>query len=238
MKTLDAPNTVAAWNWSALSTSLDNVGYAITPPALSPADCAELISLYDRPEPWRSRIEPDRYRLGPGEYQYFDDPLPDTVAMLRRECYERLAPLANSWQDKLGITGAFPAHIDEFLATCHDFGQTNPTPLVMRHRAQEYNCLHQDSHDGPVFPLQLMVMLSRPNKDYTGGEFLLVENLPRAQCRGRAVVLKQGQAVIWPTGSRPGTGNRGYYRIGVRYGISTVHTGTRYALGVNFHDTA
>ncbi|HEX5406086.1 MAG TPA: 2OG-Fe(II) oxygenase [Pseudonocardiaceae bacterium] len=238
MKTLDTPNTVSAWNWQALAASLDKIGYAITPPALSPADCAELIALYDRPEPWRSRVEPSPYRLGPGEYRHFDDPLPNTVAMLRTECYQRLAPVANAWRGQLGIPGGFPDHLDGFLTTCHNAGQTNPTPLVMRHRAQEFNCLHQDDHEGHVFPLQMTVMLSRARQDYTGGELLLVENLPRAQSRGRAVVLKQGQAVIWPTYCRPGTSNRGHYRIGVRYGISTVHTGVRHALGVNFHDTA
>jgi hypothetical protein len=238
MNTITPPSTVTGVNWSTVATSLDDQGYAVTPPLLSPADCAELIALYDDPGPWHSRVEQDRYRLGPGEYKQFTSPLPDSIAALRAECYEALAPIANAWQPKLSQLTTFPAHLSDFLETCHDSGQTNPTSLIQRHRAQDFNCLHQDFHGEHMFPLQLMVMLSRAGKDYTGGEFLLVEHLPRAQSRGRAVTLKLGQAIVWPTSYRPGTGNRGHYRIGVRHGISTVHTGTRYALELNFHEAA
>lgn len=239
MQTLIAPpNTLAGWNWRSIATSLDTVGYAVTPPILSTADCVELIELYDRHGPWRSRVEQDRYRLGPGEYQHFADPLPETVTTLRRDCYEHLAPIANTWHERLGLPATFPDRLPDFLATCHEAGQTNSTPLLTRHRAQEFHCLHQDEHEGTAFPLQLMVLLSKSRKDYTGGEFLLVENSPRAQSRGRVVPVKQGQGVIWPTSYRPGTGNRGHYRIEVRHGVSTVHTGVRHALGVMFHDTA
>lgn len=237
MHTLTTPDTVAGWNWLAISTSLDNVGYAVTPTVLSPADCADLIAQYEQPELWRNRIEHDRYRLGPSEYQQFDRPLPDTVESIRADCYARLAPIANAWQEKLAQPTTFPDHHEDFLTTCHCAGQTRPTPLVWRHRAQGYTCLHQDDQSGCRFPLQLMILLSRPTKDFTGGEFVIVENLPRAQSRARVVPVKQGQAVIWPTTSRPGTGNRGCYRISVRYGVSTVHTGTRHALGITFHDT-
>jgi hypothetical protein len=237
MQTLIETPTVAGWHWPAISTSLDEVGYAVTPTVLSPADCADLIGQYDQPELWRARVEPDRYRLGPSEYRQFDNPLPDTVAALRTDCYAHLAPIANAWQEKLGLPAIFPDHHDDFLGTCHSAGHTRPTPLISRHRAHDYTSLHQDDQSGYRFPLQLMVLLSQPAKDYMGGEFVVVENLPRAQSRARVVPLKQGQAVLWPTSSRPGAGKRGHYQISVRYGISTVHTGTRHALGITFHDT-
>src|SRR5262249_36960320 len=145
--------------------------------------------------------------------------LPDTVAALRDDAYTHLAPIANSWHEMLDIPGAFPDNLAEFLSECHAEGQCEPSPLITRHRARDYHGLHQDGDDGYTFPLQLAIMLSRAGKDYTGGEFLVVENSPRAQSRGRVVVLKQGQAVIWPTSWRPGTGNRGHYRIGVRHGM-------------------
>jgi hypothetical protein len=238
MQTLNATTTVTGWNWLAISTSLDEVGHAVTPTVLSAADCADLIAQYERPDPWRTRVEPDRYRLGPSEYQRFDRPLPDTVETLRAYCYAKLAPIANAWHKKLGLPATFPDDHHDFLTTCHSAGQTRPTPLICLHRAHGYTCLHQDDQSGYRFPLQLAVLLSKPTKDYTGGEFVLVENLPRAQARARVVPVKQGQAVIWPSSSRPGTGNRGHYRINVRYGVSTVHTGTRHVLGITFHDTA
>jgi hypothetical protein len=237
MTTIAPPNTVAALKWPALAKSLDEQGYAVTPALLSPADCAELTAMYDQPAPWHTRITQDTYRLGPGEYQQFTAPLPATIAALRHDCYEHLSPIANAWQQKLNQLTTFPATQDDYLHTCHRSGQRNPAVLIRKHQAQHFTCLHQDDHGVQMFPLQMMVMLSKANKDYTGGEFLLMEQLPRAQSRGRAVVLKQGHAVIWPTSQRPGTGNRGHYRIGVRHGTSTVHTGTRHTLEINFHDT-
>lgn len=239
MQTLTAPpNTLSGWNWQTIAASLDDVGYAVTPTVLSIPGCTELIELYEQDGPWRSRVEQDRYRLGPGEYRHFADPLPDTVETLRRDCYEHLAPIANTWHERLGLPPAFPDRLTDFLDTCHEAGQTDPAPLVTRHRADEFHCLHQEGNEGKVFPLRLMVLLSKSRKDYTGGELLLVENSPRAQSRGRVVALKQGQGVIWPTVCRPGSGNRGHYRIEVRHGVSTVHRGARHTLGVMFHDTA
>jgi hypothetical protein len=233
---MNTTTTVPDWDWSALAASLDEHGYAVTPQIFSAADCAELVTLYDRPQPWQSTVESDPYRFGPGEYQYFGSPLPESVAQLRQGCFRPLAEIANTWQERLHLLERFPGDLHEYLAVCHDAGQTQSTPLMLRHGPGDYNSLRQDTFGEHVFPLQLMVALSRPGKDHTGGEFLLVENLPRAKTRGRVVTLKQGQSVIWPTRLRPGLGNRGHYRIGVRYGISTVHTGTMYALGVTFHD--
>jgi hypothetical protein len=216
---------------------LDRQGYAVTPPLLDPAECAELVAAYDRPEPWRSRVDMARHRFGDGEYKYFDYPLPDPVTRLRTAFYPVLAPIANAWQECLRLPERFPGDLDGFLGRCHDAGQTRATPLVLRYGAGGYNCLHQDIYGEHAFPLQLMVMLS-PRAEYDGGEFLLVEQIPRAQSRGTAITLEQGQGVIWPTRYRPGRGARGFYRIAVRHGVSTVRSGRRHTLGVIFHDAA
>jgi hypothetical protein len=227
---------VSGWDWPALTTSLHDHGHAVTPPVLSPAECADLIDQYDDPTRWRSTVDMSSYRFGSGQYKYFNNPLPDTVARLRTECYAQLAPTANTWHEQLRLPQHFPAHLDEFLATCHNAGQTNPTPLILRSQTGDHNSLHQDIHGEHTFPLQLMIMLSNPEKDYTGGEFILVENLPRAQTRARVLTPHQGQAVIWPTRHRPGTGNRGHYRITVRHGVSPIRTGQRQTLSIIFHD--
>jgi hypothetical protein len=224
-------------NWTELTGALDCDGYAVTPPVLNATDCAALMELYDQPDPWRKKIDMARYRFGRGEYQYFANPLPAVVRQLREACYPHLAPLANTWNERLKLPERFPETIDQFLIQCHEAGQTKPTPLVLRYHQGDYNCLHQDIYGAHAFPLQVMVMLAAPH-DYRGGEFLLMESLPRAQSRGTAITLQQGQAVIWPTRYRPGSGTRGFYRIGVRHGVSTVRSGERHTLGVIFHDAA
>ena len=228
--------TVGRWDWSELHGTLARQGYAVTPRALSATECAELVALYDEPDRWRARIDMARHRFGSGEYKYFAHPLPDVVAGLRSAFYPRLAPVANAWQEQLGLSERFPDELDAFLDRCHAAGQSRSTPLVLRYGAGDYNCLHQDIYGEHAFPLQVVFALSRLGEDYTGGEFLLVENLPRQQSRGTAITLEQGQAVIWPTRHRPGAGSRGFYRIGVRHGVSVVRTGHRHTLGVIFHD--
>lgn len=230
--------TVNGWDWAALASSLDERGHAVTPPVLSAADCTELVELYDQVGPWRSHIDMARYRFGSGEYRYFAYPLPDRVSELREACYRHLAPIANTWQERLGLAERFPAELSEFLAACHAAGQERPTPLLLRYGVGDHNCLHQDVYGERAFPLQVMVALSRLGTDYSGGEFMLVENPPRAQSRGRVVTLDQGRAVIWPTRYRPHAGARGYHRIAVRHGVSELHTGRRHALGVIFHDAS
>lgn len=229
---------LANCDWPTLTTQLNDNGYAVTPPLLSTADCLELIALYDQPDPWRARVEPDKYRLGPGEYQHFAEPLPATIAAFREECYEHLAPVANAWHDKLGMQTRFPRHLKEFLDICHLTGQTKPAPAVHRHATHDFQSLRDAPGPHHTFPLRMTIMLSKPGKDFTGGDLMLVENLPRARSRGHVIPLKQGQAAIWPGRYRPGTGVRGnIYRIEVRNGISKVHSGTRHALEVAFHDT-
>lgn len=229
-------DTVHGWDWPQLCESLDRRGYAVTPPVLSAAQCDELVGLYDQPEHWRTRVDMARHRFGSGQYQYFDHPLPDAVHRLRRALYPRLVPVANTWHERLRLPERFPDRLEDFLDHCHAAGQTRPTPLVLRYSEGDYNCLHQDLYGEHAFPLQAMVALSQLGTDYTGGEFLLVENLPRAQSRGTAITLDQGQAVIWPTRYRPGSGARGYHRITMRHGVSAVRSGHRHALGIIFHD--
>jgi hypothetical protein len=233
-----APARLDGLDWQELRSSLDRAGYAVTPPVLSAAECAELAALYDEDQHWRSRVDMARHRFGSGEYKYFTRPLPDLVSQLRAAFYPPLAEAANAWNERLGIGDRYPERLEDFLDRCHAAGQTRPTPLILRYGPGDYNCLHQDIYGELAFPLQLMVMLSRGGDDYTGGEFLLVENLPRAQSRGTAVTLRQGEAVIWPVRVRPGAGSRGFYRIGVRHGVSVIRSGQRHTLGVIFHDAS
>ena len=226
---LPADDALRLWD------DLDQRGHAVTPPLLTPEECAGLAALYDEPGPWRSRVDMARHRFGLGEYKYFDYPLPEPVARLRAAFYPLLAPLANAWQECLRLPERFPADLDTYLAECHAAGQTRATPLVLRYGEDGYNCLHQDIYGEKAFPLQLMVMLSPPSS-YEGGEFLLVEQIPRAQSRGTALTLTQGQGIIWPTRYRPARGARGFYRVAVRHGVSTVRSGRRHTLGVIFHD--
>jgi hypothetical protein len=228
--------TAARLEWESITDALDRDGYATTAPILSAADCARITALYDEPEHWRTRVVMQRLQFGSGEYQYFRYPLPPVVAELRAAFYPRLAPVANAWHERLGLTERFPAELAEFLERCHAAGQARPTPLVLRYRQGDHNRLHQDIYGEHAFPLQVAVALARPGADYTGGEFLLVENIPRAQSRGTAITLQQGEAVIWPTRYRPGKGQRGYHRIGVRHGVSVLRSGHRHTLGVIFHD--
>jgi uncharacterized protein len=203
---------------------------------LEKGECKELRSLYGRAELFRSRIEMARFRLGKGEYQYFAYPLPTVVAELREALYEPLSPIANEWMKALGLAGDFPEELGTFLKKCHARGQERPTPLVLRYHAGDYNCLHQDVYGEVVFPFQVIVCLSRPEEEFTGGELLLVEQRPRAQSLGHVVRLGQGEAVVITTRYRPAKGARGFYRTNFRHGVSEIFSGERYTLGVIFHD--
>jgi hypothetical protein len=220
-----------------LATDLDRQGYA-TIALLSPAECRTLAALYDEEERFRRRIVMQRHGYGRGEYKYFRYPLPDLVAGLRMALYPALAGIANAWREALREEGRFPASLESFLAECHAAGQTRPTPLLLRYGADDFNCLHQDLYGPTVFPLQLTVLLSAPGADFTGGEFVLVEQRPRMQSRPAVVALRQGEAVIFPVHHRPGQGARGYHRLTMRHGVSRVLTGQRHTLGVIFHDAA
>ena len=179
-----------------------------------------------------------RHGFGRGEYKYLRYPLPPVVEALRQAIYPQLAPIANRWRERLREDGRFPAALGAYLKECHKAGQERPTPLILKYEAGDYNCLHQDLYGALVFPLQLTVLLSAPEADFSGGEFLLVEQRPRAQSRGEVVPLRQGEAVIFPVHHRPVEGTRGPYRVTMRHGVSRLRSGRRFTLGIIFHDAA
>ena len=228
----------AAIDWHDIAASLDERGYAITPPLLRAEECRGLAALYPREDAFRSRVIMQRHAFGRGEYQYFRYPLPRVVQGLRQAIYPHLAPIANGWRDKLSEDGRFPPSLGAYLDECHKAGQERPTPLMLKYEAGDYNCLHQDLYGYLVFPLQLTLLLSAPEEEFTGGEFLLVEQRPRAQSRGEVVPLRQGEAAIFPVHHRPVQSMRGHYRVTMRHGVSRLRSGQRYTLGIIFHDAA
>jgi uncharacterized protein len=229
---------LATIEWDEIAVSLDERGYATTSALLSAEVCRDLAMLYPREEVFRSRVVMQRHNFGRGEYKYLRYPLPGPVQELRRALYPHLAPIANGWKERLREEGRFPLSLDAYLAQCHRAGQQRPTPLILKYGPGDYNCLHQDLYGDLVFPLQLTVLLSAPEEDFTGGEFLLVEQRPRAQSRGEVVPLRQGEAVIFPVHHRPVEGTRGPYRVTMRHGVSRLRSGQRYTLGIIFHDAA
>jgi hypothetical protein len=216
---------------------LDERGYA-TFPLLSPSDCAALAALYEQAESFRSRIVMAQHNFGRGEYKYFAAPVPAAVAALRARLYPPLAAIANGWNERLGLAERYPPDLDAFLARCHAAGQTRPTPLLLRYGPGDFNCLHQDLYGALAFPLQVAVLLSRPGEDFSGGEFVLVEQRPRMQSRAEVVPLAQGEAVAFAVNHRPVSGARGAYRVTMRHGVSRIRAGQRFTLGLIFHDAA
>jgi hypothetical protein len=224
-------------DWEALRQSLSESGFAVTDPLLFPAECVSLVALYNEANRFRSHIVMERYRFGVGDYKYFAHPLPELVTELRTAAYPRLAEVANEWAEMLGEKGrAYPFEHKALLKICHKAGQTKPTPLMLHYEAGGYNCLHQDLYGEVSFPLQMVFLLGQPGRDWEGGEFVLVEQQPRAQSRVAVVQANQGQAVIFTTRYRPVRGTRGYYRVNLRHGVSRLHSGTRFTLGIIFHD--
>ena len=238
LKVRAAADPLAAIDWQQIGASLDEHGYATTSALLSAEECRGLAALYPCEDAFRSRVVMQRHAFGRGEYKYLRYPLPSAVEGLRQAIYPHLAPIANRWHERLHEEGQFPASLGAYLAECHKAGQEKPTPLILKYETGDYNCLHQDLYGALVFPLQLTVLLSAPEDDFTGGEFLLVEQRPRAQSRGEVVPLRQGEAVIFPVHHRPVEGTRGPYRVTMRHGVSRLRSGNRYTLGVIFHDAA
>ncbi|MEW6320617.1 MAG: 2OG-Fe(II) oxygenase [Acidobacteriota bacterium] len=229
---------LAALDWPAIDASLWARGFAHTAAVLTPEECAALVALYDDDRRFRSRVVMARHRFGEGEYKYFARPLPDVVQALREHSYPYLAPVASAWAEALGDPARYPATHAEFVAACHAAGQTRPTPLLLRYVEGGYNCLHQDLYGDVYFPLQMVVMLSEPEEDYGGGHFVLVENRPRAQSAAEVLRPRRGEAAIFTTRVRPVRGTRGYYRVGVRHGVTTLTRGARATLGIVYHDAA
>jgi hypothetical protein len=223
--------------WQTIGRDLDERGFAVLPGLIAPEACQALAGLYEQPL-FRSQIHMARHGFGRGEYKYFAYPLPDKVAELRARLYPQLVPIANRWQERMGLDTRFPAAHDDFLKRCHAAGQTRPTPLVLQYGPDDYNCLHQDLYGEHVFPLQVAILLSRPEEDFTGGEFVLTEQRPRMQSVPSVVPLQQGDAVIFAVSQRPVEGTRGNYRVNMRHGVSRVRSGRRHTLGIIFHDAA
>ena len=223
-------------DWEQVSRDVDAEGSALVKQLLSLADCETLAALYSHDEIFRSRVVMQRHGFGRGEYKYFSYPLPDVVTHLRTTIYPHLVPIANRWNTEMGVAVRHPDQHKEFIQRCHESGQVKPTPLMLQYETGDYNCLHQDLYGEHVFPLQLTVMLSEPQKDFTGGEFVMTEQRPRMQSRPIVVPLRKGDGVIFAVNSRPVRGVRGVYRVNLRHGVSRVRSGHRQTLGVIFHD--
>ena len=224
--------------WDTYYTSLHEKGYAIIPGVLSKQECLQLTGHYDENHLYRATINMQRYRFGKGEYKYFNYPLPSLIHQLRDSLYGPLATLANEWMRQLSIEINFPVTNEELIRQCAEKGQRRPTPLILRYEKGGFNTLHQDLYGEVYFPLQVVFVLSESGKDFESGEFVLVEQLPRAQSRAEVVNPRQGDALIFTTNFRPVKGSRGYYRAKMKHGISPLTSGTRYALGIIFHDAA
>lgn len=229
---------IAAYDWQAISTQLDDRGRAVLHKLLSSGECRDLAALYEEERRFRSRIDMGRHGFGQGEYRYFSYPLPALVAQLRTGLYPPLAKIANDWNRRLEVTERYAAEHTAFLRHCHDSGQTRPTPLLLRYTSGDFNCLHQDVYGARVFPLQLTVLLSKPGKDFGGGEFVLTEQRPRRQSRVEVVPLDRGDAVVFAVRDRPAQGLRRIYRAQMRHGVSPVRSGLRHTLGIIFHDAS
>jgi len=235
--TLSVAQRIKALDWTAAEQSLSERGYGVTASILSPEECASLAALYSDASRFRSHVIMERYRFGIGDYKYFANPLPELVAELRSSAYPHLAEVANQWAEALGENvPRYPGDHAAFLKTCHNAGQTKPTPLMLHYEAGGFNCLHRDLYGEVSFPLQMVFLLGQYGRDWEGGEFILVEQQPRAQSKPQVVIADQGQAIIFTTHYRPVKGSRGYYRVNLRHGVSRVHRGTRYTLGIIFHD--
>lgn len=240
----DLARRVDSLDWAAVAAALDGQGFATTGAMLAPDECAALAALYGQEggvfdgEAWggfRKTVVMARHGYGQGEYRYFEAPLPGPVAALREALYERLAPIADAWQEKLRQELRYPPRHADYLARCHAAGQTRPTPLLLSYGPGDYNCLHRDLYGELLFPLQAAFLLTPP-EDFEGGEFLLVEQRPRRQSIGRVAPLAQGEAVIFPVAERPIPSARGFARAQLRHGVSPLRRGRRMTLGIIFHD--
>jgi hypothetical protein len=227
---------INALDWKRIEQDLDLYGCATVPQLVTGQECDALAALYPRDDLYRSRVVMARHGFGRGEYKYFDYPLPDMVSELRTAMYPHLVPVANRWNQVMQIDVRYPARHADFIQRCHDAGQVRPTPLILQYAAGDYNCLHQDLYGEHVFPLQAVILLSEPGRDFAGGEFVMTEQRPRMQSRVEVVPLGKGDAVVFAVNSRPVQGTRGPYRVNLRHGVSRLRSGHRHTAGVIFHD--
>jgi hypothetical protein len=227
---------VEAFDWSSVSTDLDSYGWAVFGNVLSADECRAIASLYGEDSHFRSHIVMARHGFGRGEYKYFSYPLPELIECLRTALYPRLALIANRWNESMKIDVRYPEAHPEFIRRCHKAGQTRPTPLLLQYGEGDYNALHQDLYGEHFFPLQMAILLSEPEKDFTGGEFVVTEQRPRMQSRAEVVPLRRGEGVVFAAHNRPVQGGRGTYRVNLRHGVSRLRSGHRQTVGIIFHD--
>jgi uncharacterized protein len=229
-------SVVATKDWAQIASHLDVYGWALVPQLLAVEDCRAVAGMYQRDECFRSHVVMARHGFGRGEYKYFAYPLPDPIAALREALYARLVGIANRWNEAMAIDVRYPNVHADFLARCHAAGQRRPTPLLLQYGEGDFNALHQDLYGEHVFPLQVAILLSQPDEDFTGGEFVLTEQRPRMQSRVEVVPLRRGDGVVFAVHHRPVRGSRGVYRVNLRHGVSRLRSGHRHTLGVIFHD--
>jgi hypothetical protein len=227
---------LAATDWSSLYAEMNERGYALIPKLISDAACSGLIGGYHDEGLYRKTVSMERYRFGLGEYKYFKYPLPHLVQTLREGIYPHLSPIANQWMEKLNIDNRFPESLTDLQKLCHHIGQHQPTPLILKYKQGGYNTLHQDLYGEVFFPLQCVLFLNQPGEDYTGGEFVLVEQIARAQSKAIVLQPEQGDLLIFTTNFRPAKGSKGYYRVNMKHGVADVKSGERHTLGIIFHD--
>ena len=227
---------IEAISWDEVSRNLNAEGNAVINDVLSTVECDEIRALYQKDDIFRSRVVMERHRFGRGEYRYFSYPLPGVVESLRTSVYPHLVPTANRWNEAMGIKVQYPTNHADYIDRCHRAGQDKPTPLLLKYGPDDYNCLHQDLYGEHVFPLQLAILLSEPDQDFTGGEFVMTEQRPRMQSRPIVVPLRKGDGVVFAVSGRPVQGKRGVYRVNLRHGVSRLRSGARYTLGIIFHD--
>ncbi|MCW5252054.1 MULTISPECIES: 2OG-Fe(II) oxygenase [unclassified Streptomyces] len=229
---------VQSGDWKAITAEVDEYGGALLPQLLTPQECAEIRELYEQDDLFRSTVDMGRHRFGEGQYRYLGTPYPEPVERLKQALYPKLLPIARDWWGKLGRPAPWPDSLDEWLRMCHDAGQTKSTAILLRYRAKDWNALHRDLYGDLVFPLQVVVNLNEPGVDHTGGEFLLLEQRPRAQSRGTSTLLPHGHGYLFTTRDRPVRSARGWSAAPVRHGVSAVRSGERTTLALVFHDAA
>jgi len=227
---------IEEYDWGAIGADLNASGGAVLQKLLTPHECREIAALYPREECFRSHVHMARHGFGKGEYRYFKYPLPALIGELRTALYPQVVTFANEWNERMNIRTRYPKVHAEYLKVCHDAGQVRPTPLLLQYGAGDFNCLHQDLYGELAFPLQVTILLSQPEEDFTGGEFVLTERRPRMQSRVEVVPLRQGDAVLFAVHDRPVQGTKGSYRVNMRHGVSRIRSGHRHTLGIIFHD--
>lgn len=232
------PDRIHQLDWSTMRQQLFAEGYTLASGVLSQEVCQEIIAWYPKPDLFRKTIRMEQFRFGQGEYKYFSNPLPDIIQSMREHLYAHLASTANRYKKALQMDIVYPATLAEFLVHCHQQDQARPTPLLLKYEKEGYNALHQDLYGAVYFPFQAVCFLSEPGRDYTGGEFVLLEQRPRAQSRAEVLIPWQGDLLIFTTHHRPVKGTRGYYKVAMKHGVSRVRTGNRFTLGIIFHDAA